>query len=65
MVLQLDKQKIIDIWDDVISSLKDSIDYFRSVYIIPVSNLLPYDALLVPLSYFFLSPKREAKRAAN
>jgi uncharacterized protein with ParB-like and HNH nuclease domain len=53
VVLQLDKQRIIDIWDDVISALKDSIDYFRSVYRIPVSALLPYDALLVPFSYFF------------
>ena len=61
VVLQLDKQKIINIWDDVISSLKDSIDYFRSVYRIPVSNLLPYDALLVPFSYFFYHQKEKPK----
>ena len=48
VILQLDKQKIIDIWDDVISALKESIDYFRSVYRIPVSAILPYDSLLVP-----------------
>ena len=60
-VLQLDKQKIIDTWDDVISSLRDSIDYFRSVYRIPVSNLLPYDALLVPFSYFFYHQKEKPK----
>ena len=53
VVLQLDKQKIIDTWDNVISALKESIDYFRSVYRIPVSTLLPYDSLLVPFSYFF------------
>lgn len=57
VVLQLDKQKIIDIWDDVISALKESIDYFRSVYRIPVSSLLPYDALLVPFAYFFYHNK--------
>ena len=61
VVLQLDKQKIIDTWDDVISSLRDSIDYFRSVYRIPVSNLLPYDALLVPFSYFFYHQKEKPK----
>ena len=61
VVLQLDKQSIIDIWDDVISSLKESIDYFRSVYRIPVSTLLPYDALLVPFSYFFYYHKEKPK----
>lgn len=61
VVLQLDKQRIIDIWDDVISALKDSIDYFRSVYRIPVSTLLPYDALLVPFSYFFYFQKENPK----
>lgn len=61
VVLQLDKQKIIDIWDDVISALKECIDYFRSVYRIPVSTLLPYDALLVPFSYFFYFQKEKPK----
>ncbi len=61
VVLQLNKQSIIDIWDDVISALKESIDYFRSVYRIPVSTLLPYDALLVPFSYFFYFQKEKPK----
>ncbi|HDK16769.1 MAG TPA: DUF262 domain-containing protein [Nitrospirae bacterium] len=52
-ILTLDKQDIIDTWDKVISALKDSIDYFRTTYRIPVSHLLPYDSLLVPLAYFF------------
>ena len=59
VVLQLEKQSIIDIWDDVISALKESIDYFRSVYRIPVSTLLPYDALLVPFTYFFYHNKEK------
>lgn len=52
-ILALDKQAIIDAWDDCVSALKDSIDYFRTTYRIPVSHLLPYDSLLVPFSYFF------------
>ncbi|MBT3751594.1 MAG: DUF262 domain-containing protein [Bacteroidetes bacterium] len=52
-ILGLDKQDIIDTWDDAISALKDSIDYFRTTYRIPVSRLLPYDSLLVPFAYFF------------
>lgn len=61
IILQLDKQKIIDSWDNVISALKDSIDYFRSVYRIPVSSILPYDSLLVPFAYFFYVNKEKPK----
>lgn len=61
VILQLDKQKIIDIWDDVISAIKESIDYFRSVYRIPVSAILPYDSLLVPFAYFFYFQKEKPK----
>jgi len=61
VILQLDKQAIINIWEDVISALKESIDYFRSVYRIPVSALLPYDSLLVPFSYFFYHNKEKSK----
>ncbi|MBT6000891.1 MAG: DUF262 domain-containing protein [Candidatus Marinimicrobia bacterium] len=57
IVLTLDKQDIINTWDDAISALKDSIDYFRTTYRIPVSQLLPYDSLLVPFSYFFYYKK--------
>lgn len=52
-ILALDKQAVINTWDSAISALKDSIDYFRTTYRIPVSQLLPYDALLVPFAYFF------------
>jgi hypothetical protein len=61
IILQLDKQKIIDSWDNVISALKDSIDYFRSVYRIPVSSILPYDSILVPFAYFFYIQKEKPK----
>jgi len=52
-ILGLNKQEIIDNWDMAISAIKDSIDYFRTTYRIPVSQILPYDSLLVPFAYFF------------
>lgn len=52
-ILKLEKQDILDTWDDAISALEHSIDYFRTSFGIPVSQLLPYDALLVPFAYFF------------
>lgn len=56
-ILALNKQSIIDSWDGVISALKDSVDYLRTTYRIPVSQLLPYDSLLVPFAYFFFKNK--------
>jgi len=61
VILQLDKLDIIKTWDKVISALKDSIDYFRSVYRIPVSAILPYDSLLVPFTYFFYYANNKPK----
>ena len=63
VILKLDKQKIIDKWDSAISSLKKAIDYFRSAYRIPVSQLLPYDALLVSFTYFFFKNNLEEPNA--
>ncbi len=60
-ILTLKKQSIIDNWDDIISAIKDSIDYFRTTYRIPVSQLLPYDSLLVPFAYFFYYEKDKPK----
>jgi hypothetical protein len=61
VILALDKQVIIDTWDSAVSALKDSIDYFRTTYRIPVSQLLPYDSLLVPFAYFFYLNKEKPK----
>jgi hypothetical protein len=51
-ILKLDKNDFINTWDDATSCIKSAIDFFRS-YGIPVSRLLPYNALIVPFGYFF------------
>lgn len=56
-ILKLDKRKFIDIWDDAISAIESAVDYFRGYYRIPVSQLLPYNALIVPFAYFFYHHK--------
>lgn len=53
IILGLPKNQIIDIWDKAIDSLERAVDYFRGYYRIPVSRLLPYNALIVPFAYFF------------
>lgn len=56
-ILKLDKDSFIEKWDSVISAFESAVDYFRTFYRIPVSQLLPYDSLLVPFTYFFYNHK--------
>lgn len=53
VILKLDKNKFIETWDSAIDAIKTTVDYFRDFYQIPVSKLLPYNALIVPFAYFF------------
>lgn len=61
VILKLDKSSFIDIWPDTVDAIERAIDYFRSYYRIPVSQLLPYSALIVPFSYFFYHHKDKPK----
>ena len=56
-ILKLDKKAFIDIWDDVDTAFDSAIDFLKSSYGIPVSKLLPYDAILVPFVYYFYNKK--------
>jgi len=53
VILSLPKEEFIDVWDDAVKSLKLAVDKLRTYFRIPVSKLLPYYALLVPISYFY------------
>lgn len=53
-ILGLEKADILEQWDEAISAIEKTIDHFRTVLRIPVSQLLPYDTLIVPFAYFFL-----------
>lgn len=64
VILNLNKNDFIAIYDKVENALLTTIDYFRTVYRIPVSELLPYDGLIVPFTYFFYKSKK-IKPTAN
>ncbi|MCQ1535356.1 DUF262 domain-containing protein [Methanosarcina sp. KYL-1] len=53
-ILKLNKREFIDSWYTVKEGIFSAVDYVRTQLRIPVSKLLPYNALLVPLSYFFI-----------
>lgn len=57
VILNLKKEEIIDSWNAAVDAIKMTIDYFRNFYRIPVSQLLPYNALIVPFSYYFYKMK--------
>lgn len=57
VILKLDKNEFISIWDKAIDAIERTVEYFRNSYRIPVSQLLPYNALIVPFSYFFFKNK--------
>ena len=57
VILELDKSDFIDTWDNAVDAVERTVEYFKSFYRIPVSQLLPYNALIVPFSYFFYHHK--------
>jgi len=52
-ILNLQKDNFIEMWPHAVDAFEKAIDYFRTYFRIPVSRLLPYNALLVPFAYFF------------
>lgn len=53
-ILRLNKEKFINSWNTVKNGIFHAIDYLRKSLSVPVSGLLPYNAILVPFSYFFI-----------
>lgn len=53
-ILRLQKSAFIDAWPIVKDGIFTAVDYLRTHLRVPVSRLLPYNALLVPLTYFFV-----------
>jgi len=52
-ILGLKKADVVAKWDDVVEAIRSAVDYFRTSLHVPVSKLLPYNALLAPFAYFF------------
>ena len=52
-ILSLDKGRFIETWPDAVEAVKAAVDYIKASFRVPVSRLLPYSSLLIPLSLFF------------
>lgn len=58
-ILKIPKEDFIKMWEPTIDAIKTTIDYFRTNFQIPVSRLLPYNALIVPFSFYFYNNKEK------
>ena len=58
-ILSLDKTEFISHWNDVCKAFDKTIDFFKNGFKIPVSKLVPYDALYVPFVYYFYKTKKQ------
>ena len=58
-ILDLDRGEFIDAWPAAIENLRAAIDYIKSSFRIPVSRLLPYSSLVVPIALFFHGTNRK------
>lgn len=56
-ILRLNKDDFIAVCPKVQDAFESAVDYFRGFFRIPVSQLLPYDSLLVPFTYYFYHHK--------
>ena len=52
-ILKLDKEEFINVWKSATEAIEKAAEYLRNYYRIPVSQLLPYNSLVVPFAYFF------------
>lgn len=57
-ILELDKTLFIDTWPRAEDGIRRAVDYLRLTLGVPVSELLPYQSILVPLTYFFANHER-------
>lgn len=62
-ILKLSRDEVIACWPVVKGAIFAAVDYLRTELRVPVSRLLPYDAVLVPLAYFFIRKEGRAPSA--
>lgn len=52
-ILKIPRETFIQTWEPTKSALFTAIDFIRSELRVPVSQLVPYPGIVVPLTYFF------------
>lgn len=58
-ILKMKREDFIKNWQPMKDALFESVDFLRHKLRVPVSQLLPYPAVIVPLAYFFHKTKNK------
>lgn len=58
-ILKVKRNVFIENWSPMVDSLFSAVDFIRTELRIPVSHLLPYPAIMVPITYFFFKTKNK------
>ncbi|MAS96109.1 MAG: hypothetical protein CMO55_23145 [Verrucomicrobiales bacterium] len=58
-ILKIEKADFIEAWSETKKGIFSAIDWLRSSMNVSVSMLLPYNTLLIPLTYFFVKNKHK------
>lgn len=58
-ILDLERDAFIETWPEAIDSVRAAVDYIKTAIRIPVSRLLPYSSLVIPIALFFQKNRRQ------
>ena len=61
-VLEIPKKDFISVWDAVDKAFDSAIEYLRQKLNVQTENIIPYDAFLVMLVYYFYKQPNDAKK---
>ena len=64
-ILSLERVEFIEAWPSAIINLGAAVDYIKSAFQIPVSRLLPYPSLVIPIALFFHQNKGKASQSGS
>jgi hypothetical protein len=64
-ILAIKKANFINEWDRVCDAIGRTVDYLRHAIGVPVSQLLPYPAMIVPFAYYFYKAKSNPDAATG
>jgi len=64
-ILQIKRENFIDHWNPMKTALFEAVDFIRHTLRIPVSQILPYSSVVVPLTYFFHKTKNKKPSASQ
>ena len=64
-ILSLERAEFIEAWPSAIINLGAAVDYIKSAFQIPVSRLLPYPSLVIPIALFFHQSKGKPPKSGQ